>query len=171
MFNIMDADDDGTTCSMVVQSTMILTTSVMMGVIMMMLMGMLVMVIVGMLMVTIMLNVHALLLFPVDFDCKTRAHDTTLGFFQSFDTHSVIPRPLICAITRSGWDDLKSAAVSMSCCAHATIDVQCFHVRLLLIDHTGTPRQTPLSMLTTDTSLAQELSMDNNADTPPKDAP
>ena len=57
---------------------------------------------------------------------------------------------------------------------HAAIDIQTPHDTLppvwLIID-ARYPAPNPLSMLTTETPDAQELSIDSNADNPPNDAP
>ena len=57
--------------------------------------------------------------------------------------------------------------------AHGAFDVQRFHplTSMWLIMFARYPAPKPLSMFTTDTPLAQELSILSSAATPPKDAP
>lgn len=61
--------------------------------------------------------------------------------------------------------------------AHSAVQIQCFHPSALLFPSIWLimlaryPAPKPLSILTTDTPLAQELSMESNADKPWKDAP
>ena len=57
--------------------------------------------------------------------------------------------------------------------AHAAVQIQGphFFTSMWLIILARYPAPKPLSMFTTDTPLAQEFSMDNRADTPPKEAP
>ena len=56
---------------------------------------------------------------------------------------------------------------------HATVNIKCSHflTSIWLIILARYPAPKPLSMFTTDTPLAQELSMLSSADTPPKEAP
>ena len=56
---------------------------------------------------------------------------------------------------------------------HSAVQIQCLHflASIWLIMFARYPAPKPLSMFTTDTPLAQELSMDRSADTPPKEAP
>ena len=57
--------------------------------------------------------------------------------------------------------------------AHGAVDVENFHffASIWLIMLARYPAPNPLSMLTTDTPLAQELSMERRADNPSKAAP
>ena len=76
----------------------------------------------------------------------------------------------------------KSGGQHVAGSAHAAVYVESLHSKssfpvppvlasiwLILLARNPAPK--PLSMLTTDTPAAQELSMDSSADTPPNDAP
>jgi hypothetical protein len=155
---------------------MSMIVSVMVIVVMMMVMVVIMIVVLMVMMMFMLMMVVAFFLFAVDGHADVIALDAALhGRFHPHphagNSQRVQFIDKFCGIVQQG---SQCAQKHVAGCAHAALKIQTFHrliPSMVLILWARKPAPKPLSMLTTLQPLAQELSMDSSAASPPKLAP